>query len=106
MLIAAIGIYIIITFLLTVIGIERHSEGFKIFMLSLILTPVYGLFLLIKGRHKAVKIHYYYCEECRYIYPVKLKYCPVCQEKNIKVKLIKFENPHKLTNLYKHLSLA
>jgi hypothetical protein len=106
MLIAAIGIYIIITFLLTVIGIERHSEGFKIFILSLILTPVYGLFLLIKERHKAVEIHYYYCEECRYIYPVKLKYCPVCQEKDKKVKLVKFENPHKLTNLYKQLSLA
>jgi len=105
MLIAAIGVYLIITFLLTVIGIE-HSEGLKIFSLSLILTPIYGLFLLIRHRHKAVKIHYYYCKECRYIYPVRLKYCPVCQEKGEKVKLIKFENPYKLTNLYKQLSLA
>ncbi len=106
MLIIAIGVYLIITFLLTVIGIERHSEGLKIFLLSLILTPIYGLFFLVKEKHKAVKIHYYYCEKCRYIYPVKLKYCPVCQEKGEKIKLVKFENPHKLTNLYKRLSLA
>ncbi len=106
MLIIAIGIYLIITFLLTVIGIERHSEGIKIFLLSLFLTPLYGLFFLIKEKNKAVKIHYYYCDECQYIYPVKLKHCPVCQEKGKKVKLIKFENPHKLTKLYKQLSLA
>ncbi|GMT45597.1 MAG: hypothetical protein IEMM0006_1429 [bacterium] len=106
MLIIAIGIYLIITFLVTVIGIEWHSEGLKIFLLSLFLTPLYGLFLLFKVKHKAVRIHYYYCEECEYIYPVKLKHCPICQEKGKKVKLIKFENPHKLTKLYKRLSLA
>ena len=106
MLIIAIGVYLIITFLLTVIGIERHSEGLKIFILSLVLTPLYGLFLLVKNRHRAVKVHYYYCSECEYIYPVKLKYCPVCREKGEKVKLVKFENPHKLTKLYKQLSLA
>ncbi len=106
MLVVAIGIYLIITFLLTVIGIERHSEGLKIFILSLVLTPVYGIILLIKNRHKAVRVHYYYCSECNYIYPVKLKYCPVCEEKGLKVKLVKFENPHKLTKLYKQLSLA
>ncbi len=106
MLIIAIGVYLVITFILTVIGIERHSEGLKIFLLSLLLTPIYGLYILVKGRHKAVKIYFYYCEECRYIYPVRLKYCPVCQEKGERIKLIKFENPHKLTNLYKRLSLA
>ncbi len=106
MLIIAIGVYLVITFLLTVIGIERHNEGLKIFLLSLLLTPIYGIFFLIKGRHKAVKIHYYYCDECQYIYPVRLKHCPVCQEEGKKVKLIKFENPYKLTKLYKQLSLA
>jgi hypothetical protein len=106
MLIAAIGVYLIITFILTVIGIERHNEGLKILILSVVLTPIYGMILLIKQRHKAMRIHYYYCEECQYIYPVKLKHCPVCQENGKKVKLIKFENPHKLTKLYKQLSLA
>lgn len=106
MLIITIGVYLIITFLLTVVGIEMHGEGQKIFLLSFLLTPVFGLVFLIMRRRKAVAIHYYYCEKCRYIYPVKLKYCPVCQEKGEKIKLIKFENPHKLTNLYKQLTLA
>ena len=106
MLVLAIGVYLIITFLLTVIGIERQSEGLKIFLMSLLLTPLYGLYLLIRNRYKAVNIHYYYCPECDYIYPVKLKHCPICQEKGKKVKLVKFENPHKLTKLYKQLTLA
>ncbi len=106
MLVIAIGIYLIITFVLTVIGIERHSEALKLFLLSLVLTPVYGIVLLIKNRAKAVPVHYYYCAECDYVYPVKLKYCPVCEEKGKKVKLVKFENPHKLTKLYKQLTLA
>ena len=106
MIIIAIGIYLIITFILTVIGIERHSEALKIFILSLILTPLYGAFLLLKERNKSIKIHYYYCDHCHYVYPMKLKYCPVCEEKGIKVKLVKYESPHKLTNLYKQLTLA
>ncbi len=106
MLIIAIGIYLIITFVLTVIGIERHSEGLKLFLLSLVLTPVYGIVLLIKNKSRAVPVHYYYCSECDFVYPVRLKYCPVCEEKGKKVKLVKFENPHKLTKLYKQLTLA
>ena len=106
MIIIAIGIYLIITFLLTVIGIEKHSEALKIFILSLVLTPLYGIIVLLKERNRSVKIHYYYCEHCNYVYPVKLKYCPVCEEKGIKVKLIKYESPHKLTDLYKQLTLA
>ena len=106
MLIAAIAIYLVITFILTVIGIEGQSQGVKIFFLTILLTPVYGIILLLKEKHKAVKIHYYYCEECNYIYPVKLKHCPVCEEKGKKVKLVKFENPYKLTKLYKQLTLA
>ena len=106
MLIIAVGIYIFITFLVTIIGIELHGEWLKIFLLSIFLTPLYGLLLLLNGKHKAVRIHYYYCEECEYIYPVKLKHCPICQENGKKVKLIKFENPYKLTKLYKRLSLA
>jgi len=106
MLIVGIGVYLIITFLLTAIGIERFGEGLKIFLLSIILTPIYGIVILIRKRHRAVKIHYYYCDKCQYIYPVKLKHCPVCQEKGKKVKLVKFENPYKLTKLYKQLTLA
>ncbi len=106
MLIVAIGIYLVITFILTAIGIERQNEALKMFLMGLVLTPAYGLSLLIKERRKSMKIQYYYCEECHYIFPVKLKHCPVCHEKGKKVKLIKFENPHKLTKLYKQLSLA
>ncbi len=107
MLITGIAIYVVIAFIITVIDIEQpSSEGLKILILSLVLTPLYSLFVLIKRRHHSVKIHYYYCEHCDYVYPVKLKYCPVCEEKGIKVKLIKYESPHKLTEFYKQLTLA
>ena len=106
MLIIVIGAYLLITFILTIIGLERNSEGLKVFILSLILTPLFGMVYLLKERRKAGKISYYYCKECDYIYPLKMKHCPICMEKGKKVKLVKYESPHKLTEVYSNLSLA
>jgi hypothetical protein len=106
MLIIVIGAYLVITFILTVIGLERNSEGLKVFILSLVLTPLFGFVYLLKNRRKAAKISYYYCEECDYVYPIKMKHCPVCLEKGKKVKLKKYESPNKLTEVYTNLSLA
>ncbi len=106
MLIIIIGIYLVITFIITILGIEHSSEGYKIFLISLIFTPLVGLIYVLKERRRATKISYYYCDKCDYVYPVKMKYCPVCLEKSEKVKLVKYESPHKLSEVYTNLSLA
>ncbi len=106
MLIIVLGAYLLVTFFLTIIKLEKNSEGLKFFILSLILTPLFGFVYLLKNRRKAQKISYYYCKECNYVYPVKMKHCPICLEKNKKVKLVKYESPNKLSEVYTNLSLA
>ncbi len=105
MIIIAIAIYLVVTFLLTVIKIESHEDRVKLFFLSIILTPVYALVVNLKNK-KTSRMDYYYCKECGYVFPVKLKHCPVCEENGAKVKLIEYENPHNLNSLYQKLSLT
>jgi len=106
MIINAIIVYLIIIFLITVIGIEIPGEALKIFLSSLVLTPLYGLFILLREQNKSNKVRFYHCNHCEYVYPVKLTYCPLCEEKGLKVKLLNYENPNKLTKLYKRLTLV
>ena len=105
MLIIAIVIYLIITFLLTVFKIESSEEGVKFFFLSIILTPVYALVVNLKNK-KTSRIEYYHCKECGYVFPVKLKHCPVCEEHGAKVKLIEYENPYNLKSIYQKLPIT
>jgi len=104
MLVIGIGIYIVIVFIMTALQIEEPPFAVKIFVLSIIFTPIYGVYLLSKEKGLSSKVHYYYCQKCEYIYPVKMRHCPLCEEKGEKVKLIKYENPHKLHLLYKKLN--
>ncbi len=95
MLIIVIAIYLLITFVLTVLGIEKQTEGLKIFFISLFLTPLVGLIYIYSKKNKTSQISYYHCHECDYIYPVKMRDCPICLEKGIKVKLKKYHSPYK-----------
>ncbi len=104
MLILAIGAYLLVTFILTIVGLERDGAGLKLFLLSLILTPLFGIVYLLKERVRSERIDFYYCHECNYIYPFKMKHCPICLEKGKKVKLVKYESPHKLSGVYTNLA--
>lgn len=106
MIIFIIAIYLIITFLLTAIGIEKQSEGLKIFLISILLTPITGLIYMLKENRKASRINYCYCPECDYIFPVKMSHCPICAEQNKKIKLTKYVSPHDATKLIRNLKLA
>lgn len=97
MLIVFIAVYLLVTFFLTVIGIEKQNEGFKIFLISLVFTPIIGLYFLYRDRRKATKINFYHCEDCAYVYPVKMTNCPICMEQGKKVKLRKYQSPHRIS---------
>ncbi|MDP2724514.1 MAG: hypothetical protein Q8O72_17400 [Bacteroidales bacterium] len=106
MLIYFIAIYLLVTFILTLMGIDGKSEGVRIFLLSLFLTPIVGMLFMMKERRKATPVHYYYCHECDYIFPVKMYHCPMCQENGKKVRLTKYVSPHKITNQIGQLKLS
>lgn len=96
MLIIAIALYLVVTFFLTVIGVEKQNEGLKIFIISLLLTPVAGLFYLVSRKKNYSKMSYYHCEHCDYVFPLKMRNCPICEENGYKVKLRKYESPYKI----------
>lgn len=106
MLITLIAIYLVVTFVLTVVGIEKQDEGLKLFIISLFLTPLVGVIYYYSKKSRTSDIQYYHCEECDYIYPVKMKHCPICAEKGIKVKLKKFHSPYDVKHRIGKLSLA
>ena len=87
-------IYLVVTILLTLIGIGRQNEGLKIFLISLLLTPIAagGYMLFRKKNYK--KIQFYHCSRCDYIFPTKIKYCPICEEKGHRVKLVRYKSPY------------
>jgi hypothetical protein len=106
MLIIFITAYLFITFILTVLGIEKQSEGLKIFLISLFLTPLIGIVYIYGKKPKSSKINYYHCNDCDYIYPVKMKDCPICLEKGVKIKLKKYESPYNISEKIRILKLA
>jgi len=97
MLVYFIAIYLLITFILTLMGIDSKTEGVKVFIISLLLTPLAGIIFMLKQRRKASSVRYYYCPECDYIFPVKMSHCPMCEEAGRKVKLTKYQSPHEVT---------
>ncbi len=106
MILFIVAVYLIVTFLLTVIGIEKQSEGLKIFIISFLLTPLAGLIFMLRQRRVASRISYYYCNECDYIFPVKMSHCPICAEQHKKIRLTKYVSPNDVTKNIKNLRLA
>lgn len=106
MVILVVLIYLIVTVLLTLIGIGRQNEGLKIFLISLLLTPVAaGVYMLFRKKNYK-KIQFYYCSECDYIFPLKIKYCPICDEKGQRVKLVKYKSPFNVSEKIQSTTFA
>ncbi len=106
MLLYGVIVYLLITFIFTLFGINRQSEALKLFLISLLLTPVTGAIWMFKNRPKSKNIHYYYCNECQYVYPIKMGNCPICAEKGKKVKLKKYKSPYNFSKSLQKLTLA
>lgn len=87
MIIFFIAVYLIITFLLTAFGFEKQNERIKIFIISILLTPIAGFIYMMRDKTRVSKISYYYCHECDYIFPVKMSHCPICAEQHKKYDL-------------------
>jgi hypothetical protein len=96
MILLGVSVYLVVTFFLTFIGIERQNEGLKIFIISLLLTPVAGMFYMITKKKNYARINYFYCKRCDYIFPVRMKHCPCCVEEGEKVRLVRYQSPYKV----------
>lgn len=106
MLVLYILIYVFITLVLTLTGIEKQNQGIQFFFISLLLTPIVGILYLVYERKNVSKIKHYHCSECDYIFPEKMRNCPICAEKGEKVRLTKYVSPYKFPKSIKAVHLA
>ena len=81
--------YLIFTFLVTVLAANRRMSMGNAFTLSFFLTPLLGLFAILKT-DKTIKItHYttkYHCPRCQAEFTSYKKYCPSCLSEGVKVQ--------------------
>ena len=106
MLVLYILFYVVITFVLTLAGIEKQDQGIRIFFISLLLTPFAGILYLLSQKSKTSKVDHYYCCECDYIFPKKMRNCPICEEQGMKVRLTKYVSPYEFQKKIKAVQLA
>ena len=102
----AVIVYLALTFMLTVMGIEKQMIGIQVFLVGLLLTPLGAIFYIYFNKKSGSKVSYYKCHECDYIFPVKMSDCPICLEKGVKVKLTKYQSPYKVADMIGELRLA
>ncbi len=91
-------IYITLSVILSVLGVQRQEEILKLFLISFLLTPLIGIGYLLFRKKNLTRVHFYYCHECDYIFPAKMKHCPICEEKGKKVKLIPYHSPYRISD--------
>ena len=106
MLVLYILFYVVITFVLTLAGIEKQNQGIRFFFISLLLTPLAGMLYLLSQKKKTSNVEHYYCNECDYIFPKKMRNCPICEEKGMKVRLIKYVSPYEFQKKIKTVQFA
>lgn len=80
--------------------------GSQVFFISLFLTPIVALFYIYSKKNHSSKISYFHCDECNYIYPVKMSNCPICMEKGVKVKLRRYQSPFDASKVVGVLDVA
>jgi len=97
MVLIATTLYIVLTIILTLFGLERQNQGLRVFLISLLLTPLVGIGYMLITKKNHSKIHFYYCKECDYIFPTRLRHCPICEEKGISSKLVKYVSPYDIS---------
>lgn len=97
-------IYVLVSVLITLSGIGKQNEILKILLISLLLTPISGGIYILFKKKNYKRVLYYYCSDCDYIFPVKMKYCPICKEKGVKIKLSKYKSPYTFSKKIQHTS--
>lgn len=82
--------YILVVFLVSLLGSRREIGRRRLFWTSLILTPVLGLAFYFNSQD--LKMHpyteqHYKCEKCGYTFEEAYSHCPFCEKEGVKIEL-------------------
>ena len=86
-LIAIILAYILVAYLFSLLGARREIGSYRLFWISLLLTPVIGLAFLLSSQHRKLTLYTeerFKCEECGYVFSEHHDYCPICAKEGHK----------------------
>lgn len=85
-----VGGYILIVYFFSLFGNSREIGSRRLFIVSLLLTPIMGLAFLLSSQEKKM-IPYteksYKCERCGYIFSESYPHCPFCLKEGHEVEL-------------------
>ncbi len=87
MIIYFILAYLVVTVFVTTLAADRRISFGTAFIVSLFLTPVLGLFTILKTDKKIIVSHYsnkYRCPRCQSVYTRYNKYCTQCLAEGVK----------------------
>ncbi len=80
--------YLFIALLLAGAGSRRACGARKAFMVSFLLTPVAGLFYVLRSPQRSVlKTVHYRCNHCGLEYTSSHRYCRICAKEGHKYRL-------------------
>ena len=89
-LIAAIVTYIVVVYFFSLLGEKRDIGRKRLFVISLLLTPVIGLAFLLSSQHRKLTMYKeqrYKCDVCDYVFSEHHEYCPHCEKEGHQYKL-------------------
>ncbi len=81
--------YIIAAVLVSALAIDRRISVGEAFTISFFLTPVIGLFAILRTDKKIKITHYintYHCPRCHAEFKSNGEYCPNCLSEGVEVK--------------------
>ncbi len=83
-----ITVYIIAAFYFSRQAMYYEISGFKVFLLSILLTPLVGAIVLYNSRRKILyKVKQYKCPTCNFSFTEFHEQCPHCAKEGKKVRL-------------------
>ena len=84
-------VYVLASYYLSRLGVHKEIGVRRLFILSLLLTPVIGVALYISSPHRKIyeyKELYYKCKTCGYTFSEEHDTCPICKKDGIESRLV------------------
>lgn len=83
LLLFIVVLYVVLVYFFSAIGKKREIGRWRLFWLSLFLTPLLGLAFFLNSQHQ--KINFYTedrfkCESCGYVFSEYHDQCPFCEK--------------------------
>lgn len=85
-----VSIYVALAFFFSRLGKYKEIGTRRLFVISLLLTPLIGIAFLISSQHRKINMYTeqrFKCERCGYVFSEEHACCPFCEKEGHKEEL-------------------